>query len=283
MDPLEREVLGCPHCRAPFRTRGTGSIPFDLTPGYTSIAGAGECWTDGVAMPRAGDGSEPVPAPRPGHVVGRCPICQRYLWIRGALLLRTASPEPANAAMTSGTEPPSEGPLLEPSLSAASLHEAIRAGLAGDRGEECTLRVLAWQADNDPLRCEPYWPHLPSSTAFPWWGVFLYPLLAAIFLWLLAKYALERRVLHRRWQRRLGGKTAGAADFVQNVQALAALLDSNLAHERLLLAEIARQQSQFDRALELLRPPFPAELRRAADRIQQLALQQDPMLRTLGE
>lgn len=104
-------------------------------------------------MPRAGDGSEPVPAPRPGHVVGRCPICQRYLWIRRALLLRTAYPEPANAAPTSGTEPPSEGPLLEPFLSAASI-----------------------------------------------------------------------------------------------------------------------------RALELLRPPFPAELRRAADRIQQLALQQDPML-----
>lgn len=121
------------------------------------------------------------------------------------------------------------------------MHEAIRAGLAGDRGEECTLRGLAWLADNDPLRCEPHWPHLPSCTAFPWWGGFLYPLLAAIFLWQLANYALERRVFHRRWQQRLGGKTAGAADFVQNVQALAALLDSNLAHERLLLAERARQ------------------------------------------
>lgn len=98
---------------------------------------------------------------------------------------------------------------------------------------------LAGRQRSPPLRA----PLAPPAKLYgvPVVGGFLYPLLAAIFLWQLANYALERRVFHRRWQQRLGGKTAGAADFVQNVQALAALLDSNLAHERLLLAERARQ------------------------------------------
>lgn len=278
---VELDVLGCPSCGAPFRTTWTSTVTEGLTPGYTLSASAADCWTDGVAVQHAWDGKALIPSRSPCQSVHRCRACQRYFWIRLAPVLRNSSPDPVNAAMPMGVENHRQGPVLDSPLSAASLYEAIVGGLARDRTEEKNLRLLAWQADNDSFRYQGYRPYLPSSTAFSWWGILVLPIFAIIFLWHTMKAAVRWVVLRRRRKRLLGHHKSGAHEFVRNIHALEPLLDSNIPDERLLLAELARQQGRFDRALDLLRFTFPAEQRQAADFMQQLALRKDPMLRRL--
>lgn len=277
--PPEQAVLACPSCGAALPARWRSSARAEPTPGYTRTTGPGDCFTDGVAVDYFWDGQKQVSARLPESDVKRCPACQRYFWLRSAQVLQKPLPDAVEAPAT--VAPLGQGPACDTPLPAASLFDAIAGGLARDRSEETTLRLLAWQADNDTLRDEPHWPMLPSRSAFPWWAMLLLPLLAALYLGHIGSYALQRLALHQRREQRRAHLASASHPLVRNLQALEALLDSSLPHERLQLAEIARQRGHFERALELLSFAFPTELRRAASCIQELARRKDPTLRRI--
>lgn len=130
MLPGPDQVIACPNCRGLARY-------FTLRSGNTFGA---RVWTDGKQV-------APM-LPRPPAVV-KCLHCAKCYWLEDAEKIGEVgdwenSDQPVNPEWVNA-EHVEEPTVLE-------YDAAIRAGLARDRTQERSLRILAWWRGNDPLR-----------------------------------------------------------------------------------------------------------------------------------
>lgn len=233
----------CPWCKTPFR------LAAEAAPRHRGVL-----WTDGYAQ--GSTDKEPVL---------RCKACERCF-------LRDDSHSERLRLGEKVLE-------IDTLTRAEELHAAILQPPGWERDQELRLRLLAWRADNDPLRRKygtpPTWAVVVLCPLvslgiflFGYWllrpgghwrevGTTIFQLgaelvatvltcLPLVALILIFEYLEYRRCLRER------ERPDPNQRFSLNLQALYQLLRSEVPKERLLKAEAARQLGRFEEALALV-------------------------------
>lgn len=242
-EPCRGSMNRCPWCKTPFR------LAAQAAPRHIDVQ-----WTDGY-----------VPGITDKAPVLRCKACERCF-------LR----EDCHSDRLRLGEKVLEFDTL---TLAEELHAAILQPPGWERDQEVRLRLLAWRADNDPLRLKyespppwavlalgalaslgiylfGYWLLLPGGlgrqvgpTMFQFGAELLATILTCLplmALTLIAEYLGYRRCLRER------ERPDPNQRFSLNLQALYQLLRIEVPKERLLKAEAARQLGRFAEALALV-------------------------------
>lgn len=259
----------CPWCKTPFRLTAAAPRPTNVQ------------WTDGYSLGSLDN--EPAL---------RCRTCERCFF---------GGDGPTDLLRRG--EKMSE---VDTVTQAEALHAAIVQPPGWAREQEVRLRLLAWQADNEPLRRKyappapwgvvvlgcvlslgilllGYWLHWHSGERWHEVGTILIRIgaeLVATILTCLPLAALCWIVEELEYRRRL--KECEQPDpnqrFFLNLQALYPLLRSEEPKERLLKAEAARQLGRFEDALTLVAEPSAVGSGPVGAKIRQLAAEGNRLL-----
>jgi hypothetical protein len=232
MKPGPDQIVACPHCHglARYTTLLSGNT-FGAT-----------VWTDGKQF-------APM-LPRPPAVV-KCRHCPECYWLKdaeeiGKLDCWGSEEEAVDPAWRNAkyVEEPSE----------EEYYSAIDRGLARDREEERSLRILAWWRRNDAFR---RW----SVRVFAWW---------------------RRNVAFRK--KSVGQDAAPASSSVKsldNLKALAGLLDLSDENDRVMKAELLRELGEFEAATAILDQIGPGDYASVARQLRILCEVGDASVRRL--
>jgi len=169
----------------------------------------------------------------------RCAGCTQYYWLRDAKEIgyfwgtEWARDEkiPPECARAPWIEEPEGGEYLQ----------LLRDGIAKDRDEECTLRILAWHHHNDVFRID------PDSIDVPW--------------------------------NRTKPSASDDAEWRKNVEALLQLLDDRDESTILTRAEALRQLGRFEDAIRTVKDTKWERLFAFAHQLREWCEERDTSLR----